>query len=280
MKYAVSFFSFDESVDFTEAMQECKKAGYQGVEFVLSNTGAITGQTPEKEILQLKRTADDIGVAICSVGTWNCWENNLATNVRGERKRAMDHVRRQIEVAALCGADTVLVVPGYTGTPFIHTKPVSYDVAYQCAQEALGVLADDAKRAGVTIAIENVWNKFLLSPLEMCRFLDEIHSDYVKAYFDIGNIIYIGYPEQWIRILGKRIKRLQFDDCRADQCGLGMFVDLFEGDVDYGEVMKAIREIEYDEWAVVEFFPGYKRYPYQSVINARLSLDRLMGEPD
>ncbi len=115
------------------------------------------------------------------------------------------------------------------------------------------------------------------SPLEMKRFLDEIDSEYVRAYFDIGNIIYIGYPEQWIKILGDRIRRLQFCDCRFDQCGLGMFVDLLEGDVDYEAVMHAVQEIGYDDWAIVEFFPNYKRFCYQSIINARFSLDTIMA---
>jgi hexulose-6-phosphate isomerase len=125
--------------------------------------------------------------------------------------------------------------------------------------------------------VENVWNKFLLSPLEMRRFLDEIGSDYVGAYFDVGNIIYIGYPDQWMRILGKRIKKLHFCDCRFDQCGLGMFVDLFEGDVDFEAVMRAARDIGYDDWAIVEFLPNYKRFPYQSIINAKLSMDTIMN---
>jgi len=128
----------------------------------------------------------------------------------------------------------------------------------------------------VNIGIENVWNKFLLSPLEMRRFIDEIGNDYVGAYFDVGNIIYIGYPEQWIRILGNRIKKLHFCDCRFDQAGLGMFVDLFEGDVDFHEVMAACKEIGYDDWAVIEFLPNYKRFPYQSIINGRLSLQRIL----
>ena len=111
----------------------------------------------------------------------------------------------------------------------------------------------------------------------MKRCLDEIGSPWVGAYFDVGNIIYIGYPDQWIRILGDRIKKLHFCDCRFDQSGLGMFVDLFEGDVDFEAVMHAVRDIGYDDWAIVEFLPNYKRFPYQSIINAKLSLDTIMG---
>ncbi len=96
------------------------------------------------------------------------------------------------------------------------------------------------------------------------------------AYFDVGNIIYIGYPDQWIEILGERIKRLHFCDARSDQAGLGMFVDLFEGDVDFVRVMNAAKAIGYDRWATVEFLPNYKMFPYQSIYNARMSLQRLL----
>jgi len=114
----------------------------------------------------------------------------------------------------------------------------------------------------------------------MRRFLDEIGSEYVGAYFDVGNIIYIGYPEQWIEILGGRIRRLHFCDCRGECAGLSMFVDLFEGDVDFHKVMRAARKIGYDSWATVEFLPNYRRFPYQSIINARLSLERILNIPE
>jgi L-ribulose-5-phosphate 3-epimerase len=138
-------------------------------------------------------------------------------------------------------------------------------------------LAPYAQAAGVSIGVENVWNKFLLSPLEMKRFLDEINSPFVGAYFDVGNIIYIGYPDQWIRILGqKHIKRIHFSDARSEQAGLGMFVDLLAGDVDFAAVMTALRDIGYDGWITVEFLPNYKCFPYQAITNARLSLDTIL----
>src|SRR5659263_668632 len=88
------------------------------------------------------------------------------------------------------------------------------------------------------IGLENVWNKFLLSPIEMRDFIDKIDSSYVGAYLDVGNVINTGYPEQWIRILGKRIKKVHFKDFRKSVGTLSGFVDLLAGDVDYPEVMK------------------------------------------
>ncbi|MEI6101338.1 MAG: sugar phosphate isomerase/epimerase family protein [Eubacteriales bacterium] len=275
MKTAVSFFTFDEKVNIREAMEQSKKAGYDGVELILSETGSLNMKTTEKEILAMRTMADDQGLSVCSVGAWNLWVYNLVSDDQKTADYAKDIITKQLDIAAALGADTILVIPGWVGTPFAPGI-ISYDVAYERAQEAIGKLADHAKSVGVCIGVENVWNKFLLSPLEMRRFVDEISSEYVGVYFDVGNIIYIGYPDQWMRILGKRIKKLHFCDCRFDSSGLNMFVDLFEGDVDFEAVMHAARDIGYDDWATVEFLPNYRRFPYQSIINARLSLDTIL----
>ncbi|HSK69710.1 MAG TPA: sugar phosphate isomerase/epimerase family protein, partial [Candidatus Limnocylindria bacterium] len=270
MKTGVSFFTFGQDADIMEACAQSAKAGYDGVELVLSESGSLPMGITERELVALRRRIGDMGLSVCSVGAWNLWQYNMAGEDPHAASHARDIVRKQIECASLLGADTVLVVPGWVGTNFAPGV-VSYDVAYDNASRALGELAPFAAAARVAIGVENVWNKFLLSPLEFRRFLDEIGSPWVGAYFDVGNIIYIGYPEQWLRILGKKhVKKVHFCDCRGDQAGLGMFVDLLEGDVDFAAVMGALRDIGYDDWLTVEFLPNYKRFPYQSIINARL----------
>lgn len=275
METAVSFFTFDMSVDYREAMDQCKKAGYDGIEPILSEDGSLNMKTTDSGLAEIKKMADDFGLKIPSVGSWNIWSNNLVSDDPKIAAYGFEIIKRQLYCAAAFGADTVLAIPGYVGTPFAEGV-VSYDIAYDRSQEAITKLGEIAKELKVNIGVENVWNKFLLSPLEVRRFIDEIGNDYVGAYFDVGNIIYIGYPEQWIRILGKRIKKLHFCDCRFDQAGLGMFVDLFEGDVDFDAVMAACEDIGYDDWAVIEFLPNYKRFPYQSIINGRLSLEKVL----
>ncbi len=277
MKTGVSFFTFGPDVDLREACEQSKNAGYDGVEPVLGERGQLNMKTTEKELLAIRRMAEDLGLRICSVGAWNLWEHNLASEDRADADQARDIVKKQVDCAAAFGADAALVVPGWVGTPFAPGT-VRYDRAYANAQEALAALAPYAGAAGVCLAVENVWNKFLLSPLEMKRFLDEIGDPFVGAYFDVGNIIYIGYPDQWIEILGKKhLRKIHVCDCRSEQAGLGMFVDLFEGDVDFEAVMKALRSVGYDDWMTVEFLPNYRRFPYQSIINARLSLERILN---
>ncbi len=275
MKTAVSFYTFGQDVDIREACEHAKKAGYDGVEPCIAENGQLNMKTTEKQLLEMRRMINDMGLEVASVGAWNMWEHNLAANDEGDASIASDIAKKQVECAQALGADAVLIVPGWVGTSFAPGI-VRYDQAYENAQKRLAALAPVAEAAGVNLAVENVWNKFLLSPLEMRRFLDEINSEYVGAYFDVGNIIYIGYPDQWIEILGKRIKRLHFCDARFEQAGLGMFVDLFEGDVDFYKVMAAAKAIGYDSWATVEFLPNYKIFPYQSIYNARMSLQRLL----
>ena len=268
MKTAVSFYTFGQDVDLREACEQAKAAGYDGVEPVLSTAGSLNMHTSDAELLALRRMIEDMGLEVASVGAWNLWEHNLAAD---DSTAAMDVVKKQIDCAQALGTDCILVVPGWVDTNFAPGI-VRYDRAYENAQRSLAKLAPYAQAAGVCMGVENVWNKFLLSPLEMRRFLEEIHSDYVGAYFDVGNIIYIGYPDQWIEILGGLIRRLHFCDCRADGCGMSMFVDLFEGDVDFEAVMAAAKRIGYDKWATVEFLPNYRRFPYQSIANARQSM--------
>jgi hexulose-6-phosphate isomerase len=112
-----------------------------------------------------------------------------------------------------------------------------------------------AEKIGVTIAVENVWNKFLLSPLEMRGFIDSFKSKRVGAYFDVGNVLLTGYPEQWIKILGKRIKRIHIKDFKKSVGTVDGFVDLLKGDVDFTAVKKALAAIGYKGYVTAEMIP-------------------------
>jgi len=98
----------------------------------------------------------------------------------------------------------------------------------------------------VQIGIEEVWNKFLLSPLEFNRYIDEFQSPLVKAYFDVGNVVFYGYPQDWIRTLGRRIARLHLKDFKVDRnAGTFEWKNLGEGDIDWVEVRKALVDVLY-----------------------------------
>lgn len=276
MKQGISLFSFTDTTDVRWMFEHAQKAGYDGVEPVMSESGYLNPSTSEKDILAMKRMAEDLGLEIPSVGVWSLWENNLVSDQESIRNKAFSIVQKQIEAAHLLGADTILVVPGYVGCSFA-SKPekIRYDVAYERSQNALSRLSRDAQQAGVAIGIENVWNRFLLSPLETRRFLDEIGSDYVGMYLDVGNVIYTGYPEQWIELLAGRIKKLHMSDYRFDQAGIGAFVDLFAGDVDFPAVAEAIAKIGYDDYITLEMLPNYKQFPEVSLYADKYAMDKI-----
>ena len=149
------------------------------------------------------------------------------------------------------GASSVLLVPA------VVNKEVSYDVAYKRSQAEIRKAIPLAEELGVKIAIEDVWNHFLLSPLEAARYVDEFNSPAVGWHFDVGNILNYGWPEQWIRILGPRIQKLhikEFSLKKRDSQGLwkGFDVKLLEGDINWPAVMKALDDTRYHGWAITE----------------------------
>lgn len=158
------------------------------------------------------------------------------------------------------------------GTP---PEVVAYDACWERSLAAAKRLAPIAEKHKVKIGMENVWNSFLLSPLEMKTFVDAVGSEYVGVYFDVGNVIPMGFPEHWIRILGKRICRIHIKDFRKSVGTISGFVDLLSGDVNWPEVMKALREIGYDGPLTAEM-PGYAHDREGNVWQTSNALSRIM----
>lgn len=276
MKTGVSMFSFTEDADLKHLFPLIKKAGYDGVEPVFSEYGYLNEKTSKEDIREIGKIAREEGLEIPSVGVWSLWKYNLVSNREETRRRAVDIVKKQVEAAALLGADTVLVVPGYVGCDFVEEpERIRYDKAYERCLEALKELAAFGADHNVCIGIENVWNRFLLSPLEMKRLLDEVKSPFAGAYFDVGNVIYTGYPEDWIEILDSHIKKIHLSDFRYGAAGMSGFVDLFAGDVDFVKVGESLKRIGYDGWLTLEMLPNYKQFPEVSLLSNRPAVERI-----
>ncbi len=144
------------------------------------------------------------------------------------------------------GGSTVLLVPA------VVNQQVSYDDAWDRSRAEIATVLPLAEDLGVKIAIENVWNNFLLSPLEAARYVDEFGSPWIGWYLDPGNVVRYGWPEQWVRILGKRILKL---DVKEYSKTAGFDVELGEGDCNWPAVCGALREVGYEGWATAEV-PG------------------------
>ncbi len=277
VKKGINIWSFKSGMTVAECMAMARDAGYDGIELSLDEEGEISLDSSEKEILEIKKIAEDQRIEIASLATGLYWAYPVTSSDPGIRQKSKDIVRKQLEIAACLGTDGILVVPGAVAGLDPGSEVVQYDVAYNRALEAFAELKAEAESFKVSIGLENVWNKFLLSPLEMRDFIDRIDSPYVGAYLDVGNIIYTGYPEHWIRILGKRIKKVHFKDYRRGVGTLEGFVDLLAGDVNFPEVIRALNDIGYDDYVTAEMIPNYTYHTNQIIYNTSRSMDTILG---
>ena len=273
----ISIWSFGDK-SLKEAFALAKSAGFDGVEVALAEDGEINLQTTGEQLAQIKALADASGIRLYSVASGLYWKYSLTSDDETQREKAKSIVRKQLETAAALGCDAILVVPGAVSVSFApELGVVDYAAAYDRALSAMKELAPYAEKLKVSIGIENVWNNFLLSPLEMRGFIDAVGSEYVGSYFDVGNVMFSGFPEQWIGILGKRIKKVHFKDYRRAVGSLDGFVDILAGDVNYPEVMRALRGAGYDGWVTAEMIPPYTHYSEAIIFNTSHSMDRILG---
>lgn len=227
----------------SEGLQLCSEIGYQGLEILLTESGELTMQSGPAEYEQIRRMSASAGIELTSI----CGAGDLSDNDPAVVDQYKAQIRKMLAAAESLGIDTILVTGGRT------RSDVPYEVAYERQFAALKELAHDAERHRVNIALENVWNKLLLSPLEFRGFLDSIGSQYVGCYFDTGNVLLYGFPEQWIRILGKRIKKIHFKDFSIDHTSkMYEWSQLMQGQVDWSAVMREIRSIGYDDYVITE----------------------------
>ena len=277
MKKGINIWSFKNGMTVAKCIAMAKDAGFDGIELSLNEKGEVSLESTAKDILGIKKIAQDVGLEISSLASGLYWSYPATSSDPKIRQKSKDIVKKQIDTAALLGADGILVVPGAVAGFAPDGEVVQYDVAYDRALEAFTELKNYAESKKVNIGLENVWNKFLLSPIEMRDFIDKIDSSYVGAYLDVGNVINTGYPEQWIRILGKRIKKVHFKDFRRNVGTLEGFVDLLAGDVNFPAVMEAFNEVGYDNYVTAEMIPNYAHYTNQIIYNTSKSMDKILG---
>jgi len=247
MKVGISGIITPGEWTWRETMEKSKAAGYEAIEVTLRDASELSFDTPAEGVREIATIAADLGLTIDSICPQSrARQCNVMDGDPAVRQAGKDTIKRLLEIAKTMGVDGVLVVPG------VVTSEVHYDDAYSRALAAFCELAPFAEAIGVTIAIEYVWNRFLLSPLEMRRFLDEIGSDRVGLFFDTGNMVIFGFPEQWVKICGRHVKKVHFKDFkRPDQ-----WPPLLQGDVDFPAVMRELRKIGFDGACLSEVAPS------------------------
>jgi len=270
IRKAINHWSFPEGTSIGQALALAREAGFWGYEPALSETGPLSLESTDEEILAVRLAADNAGMRLTSLATGLYWQYPFTSPDAAIREKGLDIARFQLRAARLLGVDAVLVVPGAV------TKDVGYVDAWERASGALKALAPEAEKQGVVIGVENVWNKFLLSPKEMRDFLDEIGSPWVQAYLDAGNMQLFGYAHDWAKTLGKRIVKVHVKDFRGAVGNMAGFVSLLDGDVDYPAFMDALRATGYDDCIIAEVGPC-QAYPEEIVWQTSRAMDRILG---
>ena len=219
-----------------------RKCGFEGIE-----------GSPMKDLDAAKRLGDlarEAGTPIHSI-VYGGWGAPFSSPDPKVIEKGLEDMETALRSAKALGADTVLLVPAVLG------EEVGYGDAYERSQKHIRKLLPLAEELRIVIAVENVWNKFLLSPLEFARYVDEFESPWLKAYFDVGNVIVYGYAQDWIRTLGKRIVKIHLKDFKRKGYE---WTNLLEGDVNWKQVRLALEETGYDGFLTPELRGGDEAY--------------------
>ena len=236
-----------ERLSLLERFRLAKEVGFE-----LMECPTIRNQ---QEALAIRDAAAETGLRVHSVMNSDHWKYPLSSASADDVARSMECMEVSLRNARLWGADTVLLVPA------VVNPETRYEEAWERSRNQIRKLIPLAKDLQVVIAVENVWNKFLLSPMEFARYVDEFESPWVKAYFDVGNVVLFGYPQDWIRTLGPRILKVHLKDFRfasdpKTKQRVAEFVPLLDGEIDWPQVYAALREIGYRGAATVEVRGG------------------------
>ena len=223
-----------------EKFKAAREAGFDGVEAM--------SHMNQEEVLKAR---DENGLKVPSVCGSKHWEKPLSDPDPAVREEGLAALKQTLRDAKRYGATSVLLVPA------VVNQRVSYLDAYTRSQEQIRKALPLAEELQVKIAVENVWNGFLLSPLEAAHYVDEFNSPWIGWHFDVGNVINFGWPEQWVHILGKRIQKLhikEYSRKKRDKAGpyAGFDVAFLEGDNNWPAVMKALDDVGYNGWGIAE----------------------------
>jgi L-ribulose-5-phosphate 3-epimerase len=250
IKKAVQIYMLPKTLSYADRFKLARDVGFEGVE-------AQTVEDP-KVADEIKQASEDAKIPIHSVMNMAHWKYPLSSSDPPVVKTSLDGMKTSLHNAKLWGAETVLLVPA------VVNADTSYSDAWTRSQANIRSLIPLAKELKVIIAIEEVWNKFLLSPPEMARYVDAFKSPWVRQYFDVGNVVLYGYPQDWIHELGHRFVKVHLKDFKVLSHGFSpfqaQFVNLGDGDINWDAVRSAFSEVGYTGWTTTELEAGDEAY--------------------
>lgn len=242
---AINAWTLQDSSSVAEQLQVAAQAGFEGIELVLSHDGPLRFQTPDTVCADWRGQAAELGLQICGLASGAFFEANYASPDPADRQAAFDLTVAMLDRAAALSAGAILVVPAVVGTDRDHKPRVGYADALHRTCDALDRLRHEAEARRVMIGLENVWNRFLLSPVEAADLIDRVNSPWVGMCLDTGNVLAHGYPQDWIATLGGRILRVHVKDYDLSRPGRDGFCPLGEGCVDWPAVIDALGQSGY-----------------------------------
>jgi hexulose-6-phosphate isomerase len=248
IRKAVLISMLPKELSYAGRFALARDAGFEGIEMQTVSAA--------DEAAQIREASDNTGLRIHSVMNMDHWRLPLSSSDPDVVQRSVAGMETSLRNAALWRAETVLLVPA------VVDPKTSYQDAWQRSQQVIRErLLPLAAELKVVIAVEEVWNKFLLSPLEFVRYVDDFKSPWLKAYFDVGNVVFYGYPQDWIRTLGPRIVKIHLKDFQLDRPNSRFaFKNVGEGDIDWIEVHRALAEIKYAGYVTTEVSGGPAEY--------------------
>ena len=257
----ISYLSFENGLSNNEsidsALIQTQSNGFDALELSVSNEGVINTNLSESECSAIRKKIDDSGVFVDSIATGMSWGISPTSDDAEVRKNSIKLHQDAIRVASHLDCKALLFVPGVVKSP-ISPEIVRYDRALDRLREAINQMLPLAEELDVDLCMENVWNGFFYSPIELRDFVDSFESDKLGVYLDIGNLIgYQQYPPHWIELLNSRIKRVQIKDFQEnfDWTGSFSFCDLGAGDVPWKETVSALKSIQYKSTIIAEMLP-------------------------
>ena len=280
MRKAITLRMFPDNTDTLRRLEIARDAGFEGVEVNLEPWQEYSLDTDERELIRSRREIEARGMCVSAVYDREQWHYPMTSQNPVTRERCQAIIQGLAQAATILGTDTVLVMPGAVDNSILapHPEIVPYAIAYQNAQMVLRCLGQTTGgRYHVHLVAENCPGKFLVSPLEFARFLDEIGSPWVGACFDTGNALWYGFPEHWIPVLGSWIRCVHLKDNRLVGDSTVVATPLLAGDVNWPAVRQALEAVHYDSWVTAEIFPPYHYHSERLIYETSASMDAIFG---
>ena len=274
-------FPYPDRMTLEECLQLAKDAGFDGIELNYDLDNDLSPKSGTSDYVAIRKMADRIGIEISGLCSFLFWPYPLSSNDVAKRERGIELAGKIAQAAHDLGVQNVLVVPGAVHIPWRDDHdPVANDVCDRRAREAVGKLATDAEKLGVSLNIENIFfNGYLMTPMEMNDFVDSFGSEHVKIHFDTGNISMFQFPEHWVPVMGDRIQNIHFKEYtkKGTDYSLETFRPLLDGTTNWPAVMDALEATGYDGYVTFEYFHPYPHYPEALIYQTSDSLDRIIG---